>query len=514
MRLTISAFLIALLPALAVGAAAQEPSTHSHDHPQAPPAAPQEPQAPPQSHEGHGTAADEPSSETGENAPGQEEPGGPGEEKTEDQGEDQGMAGHAMQDHEMHDMQGMAAHDMHGMHEMKALYGPYGMTREASGTAWQPDSAPHHGFHFTAGPWELMAHGMATLAYDDQEGRRGDRDVFSSNMAMLMGSRPAGPGRLGVRAMVSLEPWTIGKQGYPLLLQTGETADGETPLVDRQHPHDLFMELAATYSLPLSGDSSVFAYLGLPGEPALGPPAFMHRFAAMENPEAPLSHHWLDSTHITYGVATAGWVKGPWKLEGSLFTGREPDENRTGIESPKMDSWSARLSWNPTPDWSLQASRGRLNSPEQLEPEIDTTRSTFSAIYNRLRPGGNWQTVFAWGRNAKDPGEATDSMLLESALTVAPRHTFFARAERQENDELAGAVEGGPHGEVVDVGKLTAGYVYDLPGLPELPGLPASGELRLGLGGLASVAFVPRELEAAYGGSRPISFMLFLRARN
>src|SRR4029079_13369360 len=163
---------------------------------------------------------------------------------------------------------------MHGMHEMAALYGPYGMTRESSGTAWQPDSAPHQGYHFNAGPWQLMLHGMASLVYDDQGGPRGDEEVFSSNMLMLMGSRPAGPGRLGVRASLSAEPWTIGKGGYPLLLQTGETADGVTPLVDRQHPHDLFMELAATYSLPLSAGSSVFLYAGLPGEPALGPPAF------------------------------------------------------------------------------------------------------------------------------------------------------------------------------------------------------------------------------------------------
>src|SRR5687768_2320289 len=135
--------------------------------------------------------------------------------------------------------------------------------------------------------------------------------------------------------MVSLEPATIGKRGYPLIGQTGETADGKTHLIDRQHPHDLFMELAATYSRNISDTASVFLYVGLPGEPALGPPAFMHRTSGVDNPEAPITHHWLDSTHITFGVVTAGVVVNNWKLEASAFRGREPDQHRFDIEPPK-----------------------------------------------------------------------------------------------------------------------------------------------------------------------------------
>jgi hypothetical protein len=320
---------------------------------------------------------------------------------------------------------------------------------------------------------------------------------------MVMATRPAGAGRLGLRAMFSAEPWTIGEEGYPLLLQTGETADGRTPLVDRQHPHDLFMELAATYSRPLGEDGSVFVYLGLPGEPALGPPAFVHRFSGWENPEAPLSHHWLDSTHITYGVATLGWVRGPWKLEGSLFTGREPDEDRTDIEEPKMDSWSLRASWQPSPTWSLQASHGHLQSPEQLSPEVDVDRTTISAIHSRPLPTGTWQTTFAWGRNARDPGATTDAFLLESAV-AHNRHTLFARAERLENDELL-AHPGDEHFEdqVFQVGKLTLGYLDEV---------WTEGPWKAGVGAVASMALVPDELEAAYGDA-PLSWMIFLRSR-
>ncbi len=414
------------------------------------------------------------------------------------------------------DMQGMAGmagmpgmEGMHGEHGMHAFLGPYPMTREASGTAWQPESSPHRGFHFSAGPWQMMAHGMLTLALDHQGGRRGSEDGFSSNMAMVMGSRAAGAGRLGFRAMASAEAWTIGARGYPLLLQTGETADGVHPLVDRQHPHDLFMEIAGTYSHPLGAAGGAgFVYLGLPGEPALGPPAYMHRVSGMENPETPISHHWLDSTHISYGVATLGWTQGGVKLEGSLFNGREPDQHRTDIELHRLDSYAARVSWQPAPDWSFQASSGRLRSPEQLEPAVDTTRTTASGIYNqRLGNGGNFQATFAWGRNAKSSGHTLDALLLEAALSPSDRQTIFARAERVEEDELFARQPASPlFGRIVPVGKLAAGYVYDI-----IPGGP--GGVRLGLGGMGDVALVPAALEPAYG-RRPLSFLLFLRLRN
>ncbi len=409
------------------------------------------------------------------------------------------------EDRSMHDMEGMEGHDMH---DMRGMLGAYGMSRESSGTAWQPDSAPHGGLHATRGPWELMAHGFANFIYDDQDGPRGDEKTFSQNMLMGMASRPLGEGRLGLRAMLSAEPRTIGDEGYPLLFQTGETANGVDPLIDRQHPHDLFMELAATYSHPLGDDSSAFVYLGLPGEPALGPATFMHRFSGMENPEAPLSHHWLDSTHITYGVATLGWIRGGVKLEGSVFTGREPDEKREDIESPKMDSWSLRASWNPAPDWSFQVSRGHLKSPEQLEPESDLDRTTASAMYNRPTAGGNWQATFAWGRNDRDEGEATNALLLESAATMG-RHTLFGRAERLENDELFGhGDEEEPHGqegegEVFTVGKVSLGYIYDVFSTDRFKG---------GLGLLGSLAVVPDGLKEEYG-DRPVSWMAFLRVK-
>ena len=387
------------------------------------------------------------------------------------------------------------------MAHMQGALGGYGMTRDASGTAWQPDSSPMDGVHGALAGWSTMVHGYATLVFDDQGGPRGDDKTFVESMIMGMAQRPWAGGTLTLRAMGSLDP-LMGKRGYPLLLQTGESADGRTLLVDRQHPHDLFMELAGVYSRPLTERVSGFVYIGWPGEPALGPATYMHRASGLANPEAPIGHHWLDSTHITFGVATVGLVSGRWKLEGSSFTGREPDEDRYDLDHPRFDSWSARLSFNPTPDWSLQVSHGHLKSPEALEPDVDQDRTTASATYNRALSGGNWQTTLAWGRDALDGRPATDAFLLDSALSLG-MHTLFGRLEAVDKDELFAATPRSPlAGRAYSVTKASFGYFISL---------PMAKHLALDLGGLVSRYDLPRALAPVYGD--PTSVMLFSRVR-
>ncbi len=392
---------------------------------------------------------------------------------------------------------------MHGGHGAGAL-GAYPATRDASGTAWQPDSAPHEGLHRHAGPWSLMLHGQATLVYDNQGGPRGGDKTFVLSHLMAVASRPLAGGTLTLRALGSLDP-LMGKSGYPLLLQTGETADGRTPLIDRQHPHDLFGELAAVYSRPLGRGVSAFVYGGPAGEPALGPVAYLHRFAGMADPETPIDHHWLDSTHTTYGVITTGLVAGGVKLEGSSFTGREPNQHRWDLEHPRFDSWSVRASWNPGRNWSLQVSRGRLHSVEQLSPLVDQNRTTASATYNRAWPGGNWQTVAAWGRlDMLVPGgggHTLDAWLGESALTRGS-DTVFGRFENADKDELF-APSDPRAGTIRNVSKLSLGYYRTF---------SLRAPLALDLGGLVSRYGLPHALNAVYG-SDPTSFMLFVRVK-
>jgi hypothetical protein len=323
-----------------------------------------------------------------------------------------------------------------------------------------------------------------------------------------MAQRPLWDGStLQLRAMLSPDP-LMGQSGYPLLLATGETADGATPLIDRQHPHDLFMELSASLSQRISERSSVFVYFGLPGEPAFGPPAFMHRQSIMDSPEAPISHHWLDSTHITFGVVTAGVVLGDLKLEASRFNGREPDQHRYEIETPRFDSTAARISWNPGRDWSLQASWARQSSPEQLAPDEDEERWSASAIYTRrFGTAGSWSTTAAWGRRIGIEADghrdaALDAFILESAVRPDERWTVFARAEMVDNNELA-PPPGNVHGPIDTVGKASLGAIRDF---------AVAAQVKLGIGAQAAYSVTPARLDPLYGGDR-LSGMVFLRLK-
>ena len=392
-------------------------------------------------------------------------------------------------------------HGEHGAHPMAmpGAFGSYPMERESSGTAWQPDTSEHSGIHVMRGDWMLMAHGVLNLVYDHQSGPRGDDKAFASGMVMGMARRPIGNGTVQFKAMLSPDS-IMGKSGYPLLLASGETANGTDRLIDRQHPHDFFMELSGSVSQSIGKKSSLFLYAGLPGEPAFGPPAFMHREAILDSPEAPITHHWLDSTHISFGVVTAGLVMDRVKLEVSRFNGREPDQHRWNIEAGALDSTTVRLSWNPTAELALQGSWGRFKNPEQLEPGVDQERLSASLLYAReIAPGWKLAGTLAWGRKIVEHHK-DDAFAAEASLKHAG-WTLFGRGEITENRELVEAVE---HGPVFRVGKLSLGAVRDF---------PLAKHVSLGAGGLLSVNFVPDALASSYGGHNPAGAMGFVRLR-
>jgi hypothetical protein len=402
-------------------------------------------------------------------------------------------------DHSQMDHGPMAGEDHAGHGAMPGALGTYPMTREASGTSWQPDTSGHAAIHVTSGDWTLMGHGMLNLVYDHQSGRRGDDKLFASGMLMGMARRPIGNGTLQFRAMLSPDP-LMGKKGYPLLLASGETADGETRLIDRQHPHDLFMELSASVSQNIGEKSSIFLYGGLPGEPAFGPPAFMHREAIMDSPEAPISHHWLDSTHISFGVLTAGVVVDRVKVEVSRFNGREPDQHRWDIETGALDSTAVRVSLNPTDTLSLQGSWGHFEDSELLEPGVDQKRWSASALYAReVAPGWKLAGTLAWGRKTVE-GHKDDAYVAEASLKHAG-WTVFGRGEITENRELLDVEE---HGPAFTVGKVSLGAIRDF---------TVADHLALGVGGLLAVNFVPDGLSPLYGGKNPVGAMGFIRLK-
>ena len=384
--------------------------------------------------------------------------------------------------------------------------GPYPMNREASGTAWQPDTSEHTSLMRSTGDWTLMGHGVLYLVYDHQGGPRGDDKVFAPGMLMGMARRPLGNGTLQLKAMISPDP-LMGKGGYPLLLASGETANGVDHLIDRQHPHDFFMELSASVSQNIGPRSSVFLYAGLPGEPAFGPPAFMHREAILDSPEAPISHHWLDSTHIAFGVVTGGIVLDRVRLEVSRFNGREPDQHRWNIETAPLDSTAVRLSWNPTETLSLQGSWGKFEEPEQLEPGVDQTRWSASALYAReVAPGWKLAGTLAWGRKSVEHhGDwLNDDAYVAEASLKHRGWTAFARGEITENRELVESEGDEEHGPAYRVGKVSAGAVHDF---------RLAKHLTLGVGGLVSLNFVPDELAPLYGSHHPMGAMGFVRVK-
>ncbi len=385
---------------------------------------------------------------------------------------------------------------------------PMGMT--GSGTSWQPSASPVSMIHRRAGDWLLMFHYDAKIGVNHQGGPRGATAFESSNWFMPMAYRRVGAGTLQLRAMFSAEPFTFPRSGSPLLFQTGETYKGR-PLIDRQHPHDLFMELSAQYTLALGERATWYAYAGYPGEPALGPVAFMHRASASENPSAPLAHHLEDSTHISFGVVTTGFTYRRLKLEGSLFNGREPDENRYDFDSHSWNSRSARLSFAPTRNWAMQVSYGFLRSPEAQEPAADIRRATASVQYVRPFRRGDWASSFVWGRNhVSEPGATRNlnGYTFESTINFLDKNYLYTRLELVDRDELLRASDRALLGIANDhpvfrVGAYTFGYVRDV---------FDNQDWSVGLGGDLTSYSKPDALDAIYG-SRPVSFKLFLRIR-
>lgn len=398
-----------------------------------------------------------------------------------------------------------ATHDHQHMHDMSSMqmsasdedWRP--SPHASSGTSWQPASVPGHLWMRSFGAWDVMAHGVLFLTYNQQGGPRGVGKAESVNWLMFMEQHKLGRGTLLLRQMFSAESLTSPHPGFPELFQTGETYHGQ-PLVDHQHPHNVFAELSAMYSLPITEHVSWQLYGGPAAEPALGPVTYIHRASGSELPAAPLGHHLQDSTHTSFGVVTTGFVVERVKIEGSVFNGREPNEKRWSIQPAALDSWSARASIAPSRNWTAQYSHGRLIHPEALEPGNER-RQTASVEYNRSFAEGNWATSVVWGRKHKDDTlRNLNSYLLESTVNFKRRNYGYTRIELVDKDELFPQAATHP---TYRIAAYTLGGVRDL--------LQARlGQLGLG----ADVTFYgkPGVLDAVYG-TNPISFRVFVRLR-
>ncbi|HEY4155209.1 MAG TPA: hypothetical protein VGM24_07270 [Puia sp.] len=412
------------------------------------------------------------------------------------------------------DMPGMNMHDMHHM-AMEGMSMPMNhslslnlpMSRDGSGTSWAPDASPMYGYMVHARSWMFMFHGdifpRYTMADLFKKGKRGAAKWDAPDMLMAMGQRKIGTaGLFHFNVMLSADALIAGGSGYPLLFQTGESWKGR-PLVDRQHPHDLFSELSISYAYALSKRSDLSVYLGYPGEPALGPVAFMHRPSGLFMPDAPIGHHWADATHISFGVATIGFRFYNFKLEGSSFTGREPDENRYNFDKPRFDSWSGRLSYNPTENWSFQVSRGFIKSPEALQPGENINRTTASATWvSRFNDKSHIASTALWGQN-KIAGQPSSNAALLEATVKLNRLVLYTRYEwvQKSVEELAlDPVIYGNAEWLFPVNAVSLGLGYDLFRI---------GHLIVAGGGQLSLYKTSDALNSLYGAT-PLSGQIYL----
>ncbi len=393
-------------------------------------------------------------------------------------------------------------------HTMSHLYSPsLPMNRNGSGTGWLPDATPMYGYMLhTKRQWGLMFHGSIFLRYTNQDvfnaGSRGE-DAFSApNWVMGMAQKRVGKkGLLGFSLMMSADRLTDGGDGYPLLFQSGETWEDQ-PLIDRQHPHDLISGLSVGYTHAFTKDVDLTVSAGYPGEPAVGPVAFMHRISAWHNPDAPIGHHWQDATHIIFGVGTMG-LRYKWlKAEGSIFTGREPDENRFNFDKPRFDSYSYRLMANPNENWAVQFSQAFLNEPEVNHPGEDVLRTTASVIHSiGWGDEKHLNSTLIYGTNKADHGHSEHSILLESNWQWK-KWALYGRYEWiQKSGEELGYNEEALHDKNLSLNAITLGSSFRLVQY-------LNTNLNMGL---QATTFVVDDFLKADYGKFPVAAQVYLR---
>jgi hypothetical protein len=382
------------------------------------------------------------------------------------------------------------------------------VSHTGSGTSAEPVSTPAPMLMGRKGNWMLMFHANVFILDEQQTTARGADRFFSTNWFMGMAQRKAGPGVFTARAMLSLEPATVTQQRYPLLFQQGETAFG-VPIADGQHPHNLFMELAALYDMKLSEKSLLSFYFAPVGDPAIGPTAYPHRASAIEDPVGTLGHHQEDSTHISDDVVTVGLTYRIARIEASGFHGREPDEFRWDIDQGKIDSWSTRLTIEPGKNWSGQYSYARIKSLEALFPNEDQERMTASVMYNRPFHKGNWASTILWGRTRSlSDSSIFDSYLFESTMRFRDSNYVWTRIENAErsNELILGENLLPPGFQERPIGRVqgyTLGYDHDVKLVPHL----ASA-----IGAQVTTYGVPNQLQSIYG-QHPVGVAIFVRLR-
>lgn len=355
-----------------------------------------------------------------------------------------------------------------------------------------------------------MLHGNAFLVQTLAEGPRGRSEFAVPNMIMGdVGSTVGERHYLNVNLMMTFEKWTFPKRGYPELLQIGEHDGEDQPYIDAQHPHSSpIMGLTLSDTIRIGeGKDHLRIFFAPRGQPTDGPIAFMHRPTGMVNPDAPLGHHvGQDVAHITSTVFGASLALGRTRVEASTFNGAEPESTKVDLPLGKLNSYSARLIYKFSQDWSAMVSAAQLKDPEPHDPDITKVERYSASLYGQHQMSSGWMfhntTIFGLV-NFYDRISALRSVLHEFWLHQKDvPHNFWGRVEFVERAPaqlgiLGNANSLGPKW----VTALTAGYTHDLRHF---------NFGTVGLGTSITKNFIPSEFENSYGGD-PISGRIFIQ---
>ncbi len=371
------------------------------------------------------------------------------------------------------------------------------LSMEGSGTSWQPESSSMPFYIINSGGWSYYVRGSVFPRYTNQARRRGRSKFDAPNWFLGQAQTNVGlKSEISFRGILSFERITEGRNGYPLLLQTGSTIH-YVPAADRQHPNDFISELSSTFSTSMSDKSTAFFYIGYPGEPAVGPPAFYLRQSSRYIPDAPIGLQWQDASRVSFGVITLGMTFNKFKIEGSVFNGNRPDENRYGFDKLKLNSYGGRFSYNPISNLALQLSAGKIK--DEFSPGLNLTRTTASVLYTaRLNSSASWASSFIWGENNINITGRQESFLSESNLNFRD-FAVYARLEfvQKTMGEL-GITEN--FNQKLWLGEFTAGLDKEF---------SISNSINFAIGFQGTLYGIPHELSAYYG-NHPASYEVYL----
>jgi hypothetical protein len=277
--------------------------------------------------------------------------------------------------------------------------------------------------------WKPFFDGAVFLTHASQAGPdTSENKFFSTNWLSAGAERRYGDFTIIAGGRVSLEPFTIPKDGYPQLLQYAP------PLVDHMRAQDLVQEAAIGLQWRIAR-----LYLAPVGEPPLGADPFAQRVTSMDFAEAPFAYDVQESFHVATRVIGAGVTTNAVSVDGAVFHHSQTTGRHASIDDGDIDSWSARLTFAPHARLSAQISSGRLG-------DANTDVSSASMTYHGSAVSGS----LLWTKNGDLHAYGVETSMRPGRSTVVGRAEWV--------DRPAGVFTANTR----RMAHVTVGYIFDV----------------------------------------------------